>query len=89
MSAQRMADVVLEESDRIPPDLLTHPPNVGEAFFAGLSCPHCGYWVEVELDLSAGEQQVIEDCPTCCRPIELRVHSHDLEFDGMEVCKVH
>ncbi|MBF7730379.1 CPXCG motif-containing cysteine-rich protein [Pseudomonas sp. N040] len=37
-------------------------------------CPYCGEWVEALLDLSGGDQQYIEDCPVCCRPIlfELR-----------------
>jgi hypothetical protein len=89
MSSLLMAEVVLFESDRIPAEQLTHPPNVGEAFFAGLRCPTCGYWVSVDVDLSAGEQTLIEDCPSCCHPIEITLHSHDLEFDGLEVEKVH
>lgn len=32
-------------------------------------CPYCGEPVEAVLDLSAGDQQYIEDCPVCCRPI--------------------
>jgi endogenous inhibitor of DNA gyrase (YacG/DUF329 family) len=37
-------------------------------------CPYCGEAVEAVLDLSAGDQQYIEDCPVCCRPVlfELR-----------------
>lgn len=31
-------------------------------------CPYCGELVEAVLDLSAGDQQYIEDCPVCCRP---------------------
>ncbi|HCH77677.1 MAG TPA: CPXCG motif-containing cysteine-rich protein, partial [Pseudomonas sp.] len=32
-------------------------------------CPYCGEPVEAVLDLSAGDQQYIEDCAVCCRPI--------------------
>lgn len=32
-------------------------------------CPYCGEPVEAVLDLSAGDQDYIEDCPVCCRPI--------------------
>lgn len=32
-------------------------------------CPYCGEPVEAVLDLSAGDQQYIEDCPVCCWPI--------------------
>ncbi|MBM7060158.1 CPXCG motif-containing cysteine-rich protein [Pseudomonas sp. UL073] len=40
-------------------------------------CPYCGEWVEASLDLSAGDQTYIEDCPVCCRPIVF-----DLRTDG-------
>lgn len=32
-------------------------------------CPYCGEWGEALLDLSAGDQDYIEDCAVCCRPI--------------------
>lgn len=32
-------------------------------------CPCCGEPVEAVLDLSAGDQDYIEDCPVCCRPL--------------------
>ena len=32
-------------------------------------CPYCGEPAEALLDLSEAEQQYIEDCPVCCRPI--------------------
>jgi len=40
-------------------------------------CPYCGEPVQAVLDLSAGDQQYIEDCPVCCRPILF-----DLRSDG-------
>lgn len=40
-------------------------------------CPYCGERVEVLLDLSAGDQQFIEDCPVCCRPVLF-----DMQVDG-------
>ncbi|KPY87633.1 Cysteine-rich CPXCG protein [Pseudomonas syringae pv. spinaceae] len=39
--------------------------------------PYCGEPVEAVLDLSGGDQQYIEDCPVCCRPIVF-----DLQTDG-------
>lgn len=36
-------------------------------------CPCCGETVEAVLDLSAGEQAYIEDCPVCCRPLEFHL----------------
>ena len=32
-------------------------------------CPYCWEEVEALLDLSAGDQEYVEDCPVCCRPI--------------------
>lgn len=43
------------------------------------ACPYCGEAVEAVLDLSAGDQQYIEDCPVCCRPIVF-----DLRTDGID-----
>jgi hypothetical protein len=36
-----------------------------------LQCPYCGEQIEITIDSSAGDQQYIEDCSVCCRPIEL------------------
>lgn len=40
-------------------------------------CPYCGEPVQALLDLSGGDQQYIEDCPVCCRPIQF-----ELQTDG-------
>lgn len=42
-------------------------------------CPYCGEPAEAILDLSAGDQEYIEDCPVCCRPIIFI-----LQTDGQE-----
>ncbi|MEE9258697.1 MAG: CPXCG motif-containing cysteine-rich protein [Nitrospinaceae bacterium] len=39
-----------------------------ERYFA---CPYCGESISMLLDVSAREQQYIEDCEVCCRPIEI------------------
>lgn len=36
-------------------------------------CPYCGARVSVLVDHSAAEQDYIEDCEVCCRPIALAV----------------
>jgi transcription elongation factor Elf1 len=38
-----------------------------------LQCPYCGELIEVAVDVSGGDQDYIEDCSVCCRPIELAV----------------
>ena len=38
-----------------------------------IGCPYCGETIEVLLDPSDLEQQYIEDCQVCCRPINFLV----------------
>jgi len=45
--------------------------NALESVLAG--CPYCGEPIELEIDCSAGDQDYIEDCAVCCRPITVRV----------------
>ncbi|NIP16109.1 MAG: CPXCG motif-containing cysteine-rich protein [Pseudomonadales bacterium] len=40
---------------------------------ASLYCPYCGEAIEILIDLSLSEQEYIEDCSVCCRPIVLTV----------------
>ena len=44
-----------------------------------IECPYCGEWIVLFVDASAGEQQYIEDCQVCCRPIQIVV---TLDEDG-------
>ena len=41
----------------------------------GLECPYCGEFFETTADTSSGDQDYIEDCPVCCRPIEFHLVS--------------
>lgn len=36
-------------------------------------CPYCGERVELMIDADAGLQNYIEDCPVCCRPMEIAI----------------
>ena len=38
-----------------------------------LDCPFCGEVISVLVDASAGEQQYVEDCQVCCRPMLVTV----------------
>ncbi|MCW8808121.1 MAG: CPXCG motif-containing cysteine-rich protein [Rhodanobacter sp.] len=42
-----------------------------------VECPCCGESIEVLVDPSAGDQQYIEDCQVCCRPIVMTVSVDD------------
>ncbi len=45
------------------------------------SCPYCGVELSIRLDPSGGTQQnFIQDCEVCCRPIQLTVR-----FEGEDV----
>ncbi|MDH5612019.1 MAG: CPXCG motif-containing cysteine-rich protein [Gammaproteobacteria bacterium] len=36
-----------------------------------IQCPYCGESINILIDCSIPEQSYIEDCPVCCRPINL------------------
>lgn len=36
-----------------------------------ITCPYCGETIEIVIDCSIPEQEYIEDCEVCCRPISL------------------
>lgn len=43
-------------------------------------CPYCGEPGEAVLDLTGGDQQYIEDCAVCCRPIVFTLQTDGLEW---------
>ena len=38
-----------------------------------IGCPYCGEIISIFADPSVPEQEYIEDCQVCCRPMILRV----------------
>lgn len=40
-------------------------------------CPWCGEGFDVFVDLSYGDTEYTEDCPVCCRPIQLNLRLDD------------
>ncbi|QCU90045.1 CPXCG motif-containing cysteine-rich protein [Thiomicrorhabdus sediminis] len=36
-------------------------------------CPYCGEIIEAVIDCSVAQQEYIEDCEVCCRPIVFKV----------------
>lgn len=36
-----------------------------------IHCPYCGEAIDILLDLSVDEQELIEDCQVCCQPMSL------------------
>lgn len=43
-----------------------------------IQCPYCGENISILLDLSAGDQSLIEDCQVCCQPMAV-YYGTDLE----------
>lgn len=44
-----------------------------------VQCPYCGELFVTTVDLSAGDQQYIEDCQVCCNPIVFSIHMSGTE----------
>jgi len=45
---------------------------------ADVACPYCGETITLFIDAGGGdEQQYIEDCQVCCRPMTVRVAFDD------------
>jgi hypothetical protein len=38
-----------------------------------VDCPYCGEPISVIVDHSLGEQEYVEDCQVCCRPMVVSV----------------
>jgi hypothetical protein len=51
-------------------------PEISEQ---NLSCPYCGEPISVLIDDSVADQNYVEDCQVCCRPILLGV---SVDMDG-------
>ena len=43
------------------------------ADFKSIPCPYCNESLDVVVEASVHEQEYIEDCQVCCRPITYRV----------------
>ena len=36
-------------------------------------CPYCGEQIDIQVDIASAEEDYVEDCTVCCRPILLHV----------------
>lgn len=50
-----------------------------------ITCPSCGERIEIVVDLSAPEQQYVEDCFVCCRPMLIRCVSDGARIVELDV----
>ncbi|MEM7562412.1 MAG: CPXCG motif-containing cysteine-rich protein [Pseudomonadota bacterium] len=38
-----------------------------------IDCPYCGESIDIIIDTSIEEQDYVEDCQVCCRPITMQI----------------
>jgi hypothetical protein len=50
-----------------------------------VECPSCGEPASLSVDTSVAEQSYYEDCPVCCRPMEVFVRSRPGEILSISV----
>jgi len=48
-----------------------------------VSCPYCGENFDTTVDLSAGDQNYIEDCYVCCQPIQFDIKTNDYQLESV------
>jgi len=48
-----------------------------------LQCPYCWEQIEILVDCSVDEQEYIEDCSVCCRPIIISVTASEGAIDSV------
>lgn len=49
-----------------------------------INCPYCGETIDLGIDSSQADQQLIEDCSVCCRPIHLHIRCSPGELEAIE-----
>lgn len=49
-----------------------------------IQCPYCWEQIELVVDCPAGDQEYIEDCSVCCRPIVISVIASEGEIISIE-----
>lgn len=48
-------------------------PNMHHLTEKTIRCPYCGEKISVLIDPADADQQYIEDCQVCCRPINFSI----------------
>ncbi|MCB5160454.1 CPXCG motif-containing cysteine-rich protein [Marinomonas algarum] len=51
-----------------------------------INCPYCGEDIDVIIEPMDDNQEYIEDCQVCCRPIVFHI---DVDFEGTQTLYVH
>ena len=40
---------------------------------AQIRCPHCGERIDIQVHIGSDDEDYVEDCSVCCRPIMLHI----------------
>ena len=48
-------------------------------------CPYCGEPIQLQVDVSAGSQNYIEDCQVCCQPFQVSVSVEEGELQDISL----
>ena len=51
---------------------------------ASIQCPCCGEQIEIVVDCSVDNQEYVEDCSVCCRPMVITVVASDGELVAVD-----
>lgn len=79
-----LARIVEPDSRQQGPLTLTGGTVMSALRIAPLQCPYCWEKIEVVVDCSLEEQEYIEDCSVCCRPIVISAITADGEVVSVE-----
>lgn len=63
------------------------PGGDGIEQFADVACPWCNEPLQLHVDLTAGDQDYIEDCQVCCQPITVHVGTGDGQLQEISVAR--
>ncbi len=50
-----------------------------------VQCPYCGETYTTFADTDQGTHSTIEDCPVCCRPIQLTIECDSGEVTSIQI----
>ena len=50
-----------------------------------VQCPHCWEWFDALVDPSQGDQEYVEDCQVCCRPMVIHCYVDEEFTDEVSV----
>ena len=71
----------------LEPDIRIGDVSGSEALtqFVERFCPYCGEPIQLQVDVSAGSQNYIEDCQVCCQPFQVSVSVEEGELQELSL----